>query len=94
MITMDIAHPDIQKFITVKQDLLKITGANISVRLSDEFMEAVDKDKKFLLRWPIDSKNPKIKKVMRAKELWQTIVQCAHNTAEPGLIFWDRQHHY
>lgn len=94
MITMDIAHPDIEKFVTVKQDLAKITGANISVRLSDEFMQAVDKDTTFALRWPIDSKQPKIKKTVKARDLWQTIVRCAHNTAEPGLIFWDKQHNY
>jgi ribonucleoside-diphosphate reductase alpha chain len=94
MITMDIAHPDIQKFITVKQDLAKITGANISVRLSDEFMDAVDKDSNYNLRWPIDSKSPKIIHRIKARELWETIVRCAHNTAEPGLIFWDKQHTY
>lgn len=94
MITMDVAHPDIEKFITVKQDLTKITGANISVRLSDEFMNAVNKDGNYALRWPVDSKNPKIKKTVKANELWQTIVRCAHNTAEPGLIFWDKQHTY
>ncbi|MBI2271649.1 MAG: adenosylcobalamin-dependent ribonucleoside-diphosphate reductase [Bacteroidetes bacterium] len=94
MITMDIAYPDIEKFVTVKQDLTKITGANISVRLSDEFMQAVDKDSIFTLRWPVDSKQPKIKKTVKARDLWQTIVRCAHNTAEPGLIFWDKQHNY
>lgn len=94
MITMDIAHPDIEKFVTVKQDLAKITGANISVRLSDEFMQAIDKDSTFALRWPVDSMQPKIKKTVKARDLWQTIVRCAHNTAEPGLIFWDKQHNY
>ncbi|MBV6645049.1 MAG: adenosylcobalamin-dependent ribonucleoside-diphosphate reductase [Cyclobacteriaceae bacterium] len=94
MITMDIAHPDIEEFIKIKQDLTKITGANISVRLSDEFMEAINKDKSFLLRWPIASSSPKITKTIKAKKLWQSIIECAHNTAEPGLIFWDRQHRY
>ena len=94
MLTMDIAHPDIEDFVTIKQDLTKITGANISVRLSDEFMNAVLKNSDYTLRWPIDSPNPKYKKVIKAKKLWNTIIKCAHNTAEPGLIFWDRQHHY
>jgi ribonucleoside-diphosphate reductase alpha chain len=94
MITMDVAHPDIEKFITVKQDLTKITGANISVRLSDEFMTAVSTNADFTLRFPIDSPNPVYSKVIRARDLWNHIVTCAHNTAEPGLIFWDRQHHY
>ncbi|MCX6311221.1 MAG: adenosylcobalamin-dependent ribonucleoside-diphosphate reductase [Bacteroidetes bacterium] len=94
MITLDIAHPDIQKFITVKQDLAKVTGANISVRLSDEFMEAVVKNEDYNLRFPIDSETPEFTKTIKAKELWDVIIKCAHNTAEPGLIFWDRQHKY
>ncbi|WP_456375992.1 adenosylcobalamin-dependent ribonucleoside-diphosphate reductase [Lutibacter sp.] len=94
MLTMDIAHPDIEDFVTVKQDLTKITGANISLRLSDEFMIAVVNDDDFTLRWPIDSKSPKYTKTIKAKELWNTIIKSAHNTAEPGLIFWDRQHFY
>ena len=94
MLTMDIAHPDIESFITVKQDLSKVTGANISLRLSDEFMVAVMNDDDFTLRWPIDSKTPKYTKTVKAKELWETIIKSAHNTAEPGLIFWDRQHFY
>ena len=94
MLTMDVAHPDIEDFITVKQDLTKVTGANISVRLSDEFMKAVVEDKDFVLRWPIDAKKPKITKTVKAKQLWDKIVKSAHNTAEPGLIFWDRQHYY
>ncbi|WP_405575920.1 adenosylcobalamin-dependent ribonucleoside-diphosphate reductase [Winogradskyella sp. Asnod2-B02-A] len=94
MLTMDVKHPDIEDFITVKQDLTKITGANISIRLSDEFMQAVVNDTKFTLQWPIDSKTPKYTKEIDAKVLWQQIITCAHNTAEPGLIFWDRQHYY
>jgi ribonucleoside-diphosphate reductase alpha chain len=94
MLTMDIAHPDIEDFITVKQDLTKITGANISIRLSDEFMIAVVNDDDFKLRWPIESENPTYTRVVKAKSLWDTIIKCAHNTAEPGLIFWDRQHFY
>lgn len=94
MLTMDVAHPDIEDFVTIKQNLSKVTGANISIRLSDEFMKAVDENKKFTLRWPIDDPDPKYNKQIDARELWQTIIKCAHNTAEPGLIFWDRQHHY
>jgi ribonucleoside-diphosphate reductase alpha chain len=94
MLTIDIAHPDVEDFITIKQNLTKVTGANISVRLSDEFMNAVVKDQNFTLRWPIDSENPAYTKVVKAKNLWETIISCAHNTAEPGLIFWDRQHKY
>ena len=94
MLTIDVAHPDVEDFITIKQDLKRVTGANISLRLSDEFMKAVTEDTDFTLRWPIDSPNPKYTKKVRAKELWNTIIKCAHNTAEPGLIFWDKQHTY
>ncbi len=94
MMTMDIAHPDIEDFVTVKQDLTKVTGANISVRLSDEFMQAVVEGKKYTHRWPIDADEPKVTKESDARELWNLIVKSAHNTAEPGLIFWDRQHKY
>ena len=94
MLSMDIAHPDVEDFITIKQDLQKVTGANISIRLSDEFMHAVEANAEYTHKWPIDSDNPKLTKTVNAKELWDTIIQCAHNTAEPGLIFWDRQHWY
>lgn len=94
MLTMDIAHPDIEDFITIKQDLTKVTGANISIRLSDEFMNAVVKNEKFTLRWPIEAEDPKYTREVDAKELWDKVITCAHNTAEPGLIFWDRQHYY
>jgi len=91
---MDIAHPDVEDFITIKQDLQKVTGANISIRLSDEFMKAVQNNAEYTHKWPIDSETPKFSKTVKAKDLWDTIIECAHNTAEPGLIFWDRQHWY
>ncbi len=94
MITMDVSHPDIEKFVTVKQDLSKVTGANISVRLTDEFMNAVKNNEPFTLRFPIDAETPKTTHTVQARELWDTIIKSAHKTAEPGLIFWDRQHHY
>ena len=94
MLTMDIAHPDVEKFITIKQDLAKVTGANVSVRVSDEFLRAVDADAEFTLRWPIDAKDPIVSKQVNARELWHTLITCAHRTAEPGVIFWDRQHLY
>lgn len=94
MITMDVAHPDIEQFVTIKQDLTKVTGANVSVRISDEFMKAVESNSEFTLRFPIDSKEPSITKKINARQLWNTIIECAHRTAEPGIIFWDRQHHY
>lgn len=96
MLTIDVAHPDVEDFVTIKQDLSKVTGANISVRLSDEFMKAVVEDKEYTHRWPINVpvEEAKYTKTIQAKELWETIIECAHKTAEPGLIFWDRQHWY
>ncbi|WP_152425056.1 adenosylcobalamin-dependent ribonucleoside-diphosphate reductase [Nafulsella turpanensis] len=94
MMTMDIAHPDVEDFIKIKQNLSKVTGANISVRLSDEFMEKVERDEEYTHRWPLESADQQYNKTVKARDLWNTIISCAHKTAEPGLIFWDRQHKY
>lgn len=94
MMTMDVAHPDIEQFVSMKQDLTKVTGANVSVRLSDEFMHAVVNDRAYTLRWPINSKDPLFTRMISARSLWSLITRCAHNSAEPGLLFWDRHHEY
>ncbi len=94
MLTMDIQHPDVEEFITIKEDLTKVTGANISVRITDKFMKAVAAGKDFKQQWPIDAKKPTITKKVNAVKLWQTIIKSAHASAEPGIIFWDRQHTY
>lgn len=94
MITLDIRHPDAELFALVKQDLTKVTGANVSLRISDEFMRAVQTDSEFIQQWPIESTRPLITKKIKARALWNTILKCAHNTAEPGLMFWDRHHWY
>tara|TARA_R100001443_G_scaffold24745_2_gene37260 strand:+ start:12886 stop:15303 length:2418 start_codon:yes stop_codon:yes gene_type:complete len=89
MLSMDIRHPDIEKFITMKQDLTKVTGANVSVKISDEFMKAVENNESFTLRFPVDSEEPTITKEVEASELWQLVVESATATAEPGLLMWD-----
>lgn len=89
MITIDVRHPDIEKFIAMKQDLTKVTGANISVKIRDDFMEAVEADDDFMLRWPVDSDDPKITHIVKAKDIWNQIVHSATTTAEPGLMMWD-----
>lgn len=94
MMTMDVAHPDIEQFVLIKQDLAKVTGANVSIRLSDEFMMAVESGKEFMLRWPVEADSPVHVRKTDAVRLWKLITQCAHHTAEPGLLFWDRQHEY
>ena len=138
MISMNIVHPDIQEFIEKKQDLTKVTGANVSVQVTDEFMHMVEDDKDFLLKWPINAEfnleypnydtcydletnkqidNNDLKydtlyrvlytdtpfssilkvgycKKVKAKELWNKLIHCAWNTAEPGIIFCDKMHNY
>ncbi len=88
MITFDVHHPDIVQFATMKQDLTKVTGANISIRLSDEFLKAVEEDTEYQLRWPVEG-TPKQTCMVRAKDVWKVIVESATKTAEPGLIMWD-----
>lgn len=132
MLSMSINHPDIEEFITKKQDLTKVTGANISVKVTDDFMQAVIKDKDYVLRYPTNSivgyqdvdgvkilyyagDNPspinhahvthveynKLYKVgdgylklIKARELWNTLMHCAWNTAEPGIMFESQMHNY
>jgi ribonucleoside-diphosphate reductase alpha chain len=89
MISMDIRHPDIFKFATMKHDLTKVTGANVSIRITDEFMEAVESNSKFTLRFPVDSDEPTHTTEIDAKELWELVVDSATKTAEPGLLMWD-----
>lgn len=89
MITISVHHPEIRTFINIKRDLEKVTGANISIRLSDEFMEAVKTETDVELRWPVDSDSPTIRTQESAKEIWDDIIEGAHISAEPGLLFWD-----
>jgi len=91
LISMDIKHPDVEKFIVMKHDLKKVTGANVSIKISDEFMRAVEEDSEFVLQFPVDCPVEKAKttRTVKAKELWGLIINSATKTAEPGLIFWD-----
>jgi ribonucleoside-diphosphate reductase alpha chain len=89
MLTMDIRHPDIEKFVTMKNDLTKVTGANISIKISDSFMLAVDNDNEFTLQFPVNTPTPNFTKTIKARELWEKIVNSATTTAEPGLLMWD-----
>ena len=89
MLTISVHHPQIRDFIKIKRDLTRVTGANISVRLTDEFLNAVEKEEDFQLRWPVESDNPEVTEMTSAKDVWNEIVENAHATAEPGLLFWD-----
>ncbi len=88
MITLDVTHPDIERFVTIKSDKKSVRYANISVKVYDDFMEAVENDKPFMLHF----KNNKVefKKEIRAKDLWKKIIDTAVNTGDPGIMFWDR----
>lgn len=91
MLTLDVKHPDAELFTTMKSDLIKVTGANVSLRLSDEFMRAVENDKEFVQQWPVDVPivQAKVVKKIKAKDLWNIIIEQAWKTAEPGLLMWD-----
>jgi ribonucleoside-diphosphate reductase alpha chain len=96
MISLDVRHPDVEDFITIKNDLTKVTGANISIKITDDFMNAVLNNEKYTLRFPVNSsiENAKNIKEIDALELWNKIVKSAHLTGEPGIIMWDHQHWY
>lgn len=89
MLSISVHHPEIETFINIKKDLKKVTGANISIRLTDEFMNAVKNKKDVELRFPVDSTNPTISKMVPAEDIWNQIISSAHAAAEPGLLFWD-----
>ena len=89
MLSISVKHPNAEEFIDAKLDSTKVTGANISVRINDEFMQAVQGDGKFMSSFPINSTSPKIKKEIDASGLWQKLVNNAWKSAEPGILFWD-----
>ena len=89
MLSISVHHPQVMEFIKIKKDLTKVTGANISVRVSDEFMNAVKNNETYEQRWPVDSSSPEIKNVTDATEVWNELIEGAHASAEPGVLFWD-----
>ncbi len=93
MITLDVNHPDIMRFITVKRDMASVRYANISVKVTDEFMRAVKEDGEFAL-WFENPVIGRIEKKVKAREVWNELVKSARDWAEPGLIFWDTVKRY
>jgi len=83
-------NPKRLDFATAKYDRTKVTGANISLRLTDEFLNAVENDELYEQRWPVDPKDKVLSKKVRAKDIWDKIIYSAWRVAEPGLLFWDR----
>ena len=130
MLSIDIKHPDALEFIVKKQDLAKVTGANVSVQIGDDFMKAVEEDGDYFQQWPTNAhinwgltenmeqnaggnfeydktypmtytvdRKPSVTKQgylrrIKAKKLWESLIHCAWNTAEPGIIFKTRHHNY
>ncbi len=89
MLSVSIKHPDAESFIDAKMDQGKVTGANVSVKIHDDFMQAVESGEKYQTQYPIDAKNPKYTKEIDASALWKKIVFNAWKSAEPGILFWD-----
>lgn len=89
MLTVSIKHPDSESFIDAKMTEGKVTGANVSVKLDDAFMQAAVEGRPYTQQFPIDSANPTFTKEINASELWKKIVHNAWKSAEPGVLFWD-----
>jgi ribonucleoside-diphosphate reductase alpha chain len=89
MLSISIKHPDAEDFINAKLQQGKVTGANVSVKLDDEFMKAALSGKEYKQQYPIESKSPKVVKMINAENLWKKIIHNAWKSAEPGVLFWD-----
>jgi len=89
MESISIIHPDSEKFTDAKTEEGKVTGANISIKLTDKFMKAALNEEKFIQQYPIDSENPTHTKEIDAKTLWKKIIHNAWKSAEPGILYWD-----
>ena len=89
MMTVSIKHPDSEAFIDAKMIEGKVTGANVSVRIDDDFMQAAVDNKPYVQQYPVDSDEPMVKKEVEAAALWGKIVHNAWKSAEPGVLFWD-----
>jgi ribonucleoside-diphosphate reductase alpha chain len=89
MLTLSVRHPDAEDFIDAKMEQGKITGANISLKIDDDFMHAVDNDSEYMQKFPIDSDKPKFARKIKARGLWKKIIHNAWRSAEPGVLFWD-----
>jgi ribonucleoside-diphosphate reductase alpha chain len=91
MLTISVHHPEVLTFANIKRDPKKVTGANVSVRVSDEFMEAVKKGEKYQQRFPVDAPSGKwlVEQRVDAREVWKGIVAAMRDCSEPGMLFWD-----
>ncbi|MCX7552448.1 adenosylcobalamin-dependent ribonucleoside-diphosphate reductase [Marinicella sp. S1101] len=89
MLSVSIEHPDAEDFIDAKMEQGKVTGANVSVRIDDAFMQAVVSNAIYQQKYPINSHEPQFTQTIKAKKLWKKIIHNAWQSAEPGILFWD-----
>ena len=89
MLSISIKHPDSEKFIDAKLDTNKVTGANVSVKIDDEFMRAAIEGRTYTQQFPINADKPKVVQNIDASKLWSKIIHNAWKSAEPGVLFWD-----
>lgn len=91
LLSLSVEHIEVETFIDIKRDLERVTGANVSLRVTDEFMRAVSDDGEFVLRWPcgVTQADAKVTKTVRARDIWDRIIDAAWTSAEPGVMFWD-----
>ncbi len=89
MLSISVKHPDAESFIDAKLEKGKVTGANVSVKIDDEFMDAVLNNKPYVQQFPVTGEDAKIKKEIDARKLWNKVIHNAWKSAEPGILFWD-----
>ena len=89
MLSLSIKHPDAEHFIDAKLDTNKVTGANVSIKIDDEFMKAAIEGRTYTQQFPIKSEKPSVVKNIDASKLWEKIIHNAWKSAEPGVLFWD-----
>ena len=89
MLALDINHPDIEEFIDIKTDLTRVLGANISVKVDNKFMMAVERNEKHICKFYVEDTGEYIEKEYNARELFKKLVQNNYNYAEPGILYWD-----
>ncbi|RCW30014.1 adenosylcobalamin-dependent ribonucleoside-diphosphate reductase [Marinilabilia salmonicolor] len=89
MLSVSVKHPDSEKFIDAKMEQGKVTGANVSVKIDDGFMKSVVDGTEYQQQYPVDAAEPKVRKNINARNLWEKVVHNAWKSAEPGILFWD-----
>jgi ribonucleoside-diphosphate reductase alpha chain len=91
MMTLSVHHPEILTFIRIKKDRKRVTGANISIRVTDEFMKAVEANEEYEVRFPVDATSGHlVRERLSARMVWEAMMEAAWDSAEPGVLFWDR----